>query len=413
MYKYKTSVVVTKQIKPKIAEVNVSDIAMIDLYNDTIKTYVLADDILRSKEVILDLNSIKDKYINCKQKVKDVLINENFISTVDRMPTEVYMAKYRDAYATGYKVKVGNKDYAYPDTYPEELLPDLILTRPSYATNMAMIHTHGLVSLNGFLRPTDASRYKNEAYVLNGGKALRYSNINMLGILGFHDIAPIHKYLISKDDITKNHASLDFNNTIFIKTKEDISNKSVILSLAGYMVYEYPGVFFKYSSNLLCLKLNKLHLLEKILECRKYVDLSSICLDVSDNNIDMISTDNVLNDCTISNILTLDESFLAIIDTPELIYTKFQLQPSSIPGKYSYHCDPGIPMFMGYGKMVNYWVGHEDDGKWGINCEPTGYTNYYFQKTTNYYKQNIDDARVTTDTYDMEQPYFLQILSLR
>ena len=408
MYVYKSAKFIEKKLNPEIKEGDISSYKMMDIYSMFLKAYVLVYDDFTKKDIWLNLDCIKDKYILSEIKLKEVLSIERTIDETDYLPSKIKQAKYSDVYMSAYKVDLCSIERELDSSYPRDMLPDLVIYRPPYNTDLSLLHTHCLVTLNGYCQPTDASRVKNEAYVKGGAFVSYFANANQMGILSFADIGEITKEFIDDEKI---QTSEDSNTAFYIKTDTDLTDKTVMLSLGGYLIIPDNYTISTINSNLISLKLDNIQLLEKYLESRKYIDLSSLQLDESINNKDMINTEEFFSKETIISWLKMPQSFLVIVDAKELLFTRIYLRPGKLPGKYITYHKPFLPLIVGYGRMAEYWA-TKDDGQYCINTTITGYSNYTFKYTSDKYKKNIDDSRLPGDTYDMEHPYFLQILSI-
>ena len=411
MYKYKASVVITSTMQPTIRVEDLSELSMIEIYKRYIRAYVVAEDTISSREVIINLDVLKKEYNLSPYTLSKVLASIKTINTVDAIPTKVKVATYRDAFLSNYKVDLCNMMQELPENYPKKDLHDIVITRPLYHTDLTMLHTHCLLTINGLIHPSDASLSKNEAYIPKGADVLRYSNKNQLGILSFADIGEVKKYRIRDDDIMSSGEDVALLDKLYIKTKADLTDKTVFLSLGGYLIKQENGILEQINSNLICLQLHKLHLLEKYFDSKDLIDLSDLGLEQTDRDNDLINVKDLYSDKTIRAWLQLHQSFLIVVDAKDIIYNRIYLRPGKLPGRYiSYH-EPILPLMTGYGKLVEYWA-TEDDKQWNISTIPNGYNNYTFKNTTKYYAKNVTDSRLPSYTYDIEHPYFLQLLFL-
>lgn len=411
MYEFISSKVIEKKVYPSVIDLDISKHKMVDIYSMFVRSFVHVWNTITLRKEYIDLESIRDKYILSNLELERVLRIENNIDIYDKdIPTKVNMALYRDVYLSGYKVDLCKVGQQLPDNYPKSDMPDLVITRYPYNTDMSLLHTHCVVTINGYIQVTDASKEYNEAYVINGANNFRYGNDNHMGILSFYNLGRVKKIPI-KEDMIISAKEAKIQEKVYINTGVDLSHKTVFLSLGGYLIHEEVGVMYPAGDNMICLNLHRLQLLEKYFESRKYVDLSSLGLDVSDHNKEMINVEEFYSDKVLRKWLSLPQSFIIVLDAEDLIFNKIYLRPGKLPGKYITYHDPGLPLFTGYGIMQEYWVTKEHD-QYCISTMPTVHNNYTFRNTTDHYKCNVDDSRLTGDTYDMNQPYFLQILSL-
>ena len=62
MYKYKASVVITSTMQPTIRVEDLSELSMIEIYKRYIRAYVVAEDTISSREVIINLDVLNKEY---------------------------------------------------------------------------------------------------------------------------------------------------------------------------------------------------------------------------------------------------------------------------------------------------------------------------------------------------------------
>ena len=79
MYVYKSAKFIEKKLNPEIKEGDISSYKMMDIYSMFLKAYVLVYDDFTKKDIWLNLDSIKDKYILSEIKLKEVLSIDFFI----------------------------------------------------------------------------------------------------------------------------------------------------------------------------------------------------------------------------------------------------------------------------------------------------------------------------------------------
>lgn len=410
MYKFNSAQVIEKKLNPSIISLDISTYKMIDVYSMFLRVYIKAYNVLTAQEELIDIESIRDTYQTSTLTLSKVLERTDHLPQLDHIPTKVSSVEYADIYLSGYKVKPCIIGEDTPVGTPLNLLKDLVITKNYFNTDLSLLHTHSLLTLNGYIQPTDANVYKNEAYIVGGYDNTYYSHSNHIGLLSFLNLGSIDKYPIKDENIIYSKDT-DLVERLYIHLPTSIENKTVMLSLGGHLILPDQDTLYATNTNVVCLKPHKLNLIEKYLESRKYVDLSSLNMDISTNNPDMINIKQLYSNDTIKAWLQLPQSFIIVLDAKEVIYNRIYLRHGKLPGRYiSYH-RPTLPLILGHGRMAEYWV-TEEDGVYELNTLATGYNNYTHQYTTNKYKLNIDDSRISCDTYNMEKPYLLQILSL-
>lgn len=128
------------------------------------------------------------------------------------------------------------------------------------------MYEHCLVSLNGYFYPTDYDA--NNLYILNGGKSLLRSRRNQIGILSFQDVAKIEQLPVTKDMISKMGVDGKYANEVVFSIDPKYQNKSVILCLAGHLVFPNEHNFRKIADNDWLLSMSDLPIIERYFESK-------------------------------------------------------------------------------------------------------------------------------------------------
>ena len=90
-----------------------------------------------------------------------------------------------------------------------------------------------LISVNGLLHKADGS--VNGLYVRDGAKSSRIANKTNVGIISFKDVGEFDIIPINRNMIKQPSETLRLKEKIYLDLNTDLSNKTVLLSLGGYL----------------------------------------------------------------------------------------------------------------------------------------------------------------------------------
>lgn len=315
---------------------------------------------------VVSLEPLRLTYSQSLDYIQVVLngLGDTALPVVDFDPSSsIRYAKYSDARRVGYRVELANMGQNYPDNYPEEALMDVVLSRPTYNTDMALLHTHALMSVNGFYHMTATDNTK--AYILDGGKSYRVANKNHFGIWSFFDIGAVEKVPLDPLDIVPADPTKNLKDKIRFSVDVDLTGKSVFLVLGGYLVFQQDNIFTQVNDNSFLLDIKNLPHAARIMESDKFIDLSSLELTrpVDDNTT--YSVTEIFSDEVLRKYLTLSQSFLVVVDTPSLNVEKMELRETGTYSVFTTVQEPLYPLIIGNGRQIEYWR-KQEEGAWAL-----------------------------------------------
>ncbi len=404
MYVYSDSVYLTRSVgsqwqKDSDTEVHLENKSMFDIFANYSKIYLILSHTIIEGLKYVDMDVFKEQYSSSNLTLSELLVlnGSNTLEYVVSIPdTAIKYARYGDAFRAKYKIDTTIIGVSLPDNYPEEDKKDLVLQRPLYNTDMATIHSHCLVSVNGYFHMTDTDGTK--AYVYEGGNTLHKSKLNSLGILSFLDIGELTKIQLDPDRILAESEEGVLKDKIIFSVEEDLTNKSYILVLGGYLIFPSFNTFWQSGENTFSLDLNKLPYVERIFESDLYLDLSHLELEDHMIGEHVYSIPELWSDETIKKYMTMSQSFLVLVDIPNLYTEKVFLKNSNTPGFFTAYQDPVLPLFINYGKVAEYWKTFED-GYWAVTVNDSYLRNYIITQ------QNIQNLIGINDHLDPTKPF--------
>ena len=413
MYQYLRSVCMARSIGAQWREIDLSNALVFDIYATYWKIYHVVRTPFHTEDLYVDFNELRNEFSSYHDTLANwfTMIGNRTLPYVDSLPNhKLKFAKYSDGFFSGYRAEVCKVGFNYPRTIGREYLPDIKIDRPRYKTDMSLIHTHCMVSINGLYHLTDTD--DKYAYVYDAGRTNRLANQNQFGILSFLDIGEITKVPITPEMVGRVESHRPLKEKIRItlpsNTHINLDNQSVILILGGYMIFEQPHVFWRNSDNSFIIEITNLPYLERVIESQRYIDLSTLGLDKLMDRDDIFNMEQMYSDEVLRAYCSLSQSHIAIIDTPQLFTKRIYLRKTNSPGSYYCHQDPTYPLIAGQGKVLEYWK-KEEDRQWVMNVSDPYYKHYVFREEIENRLENITPNLTPYNLGQVTNGYMLEI----
>lgn len=409
MYQYRKAVCLSRSIGSQWKEEDIQNTLVYTVYDAYVKVYLVLYHPIIDQDVIVDMDILKSEYSSYNGTVLEMLvdIDNRTLETVDTLPdTTVKYAKYSDAIYAEYKIEPTIAGVITPENYPSTDYKDLKVTRPKYKTDMSLIHSHCLVSVNGYYHMTDTDG--STAYVYDGAVTMRKSKLAHMGIWSFLDIGPLTKIKLNKDNITPLSNDSALKDKITFTVDENLENKSYMLILGGYLILPDDEVFWRNGDNSFILDLNKLPYIERIYESGLSIDLTPLNLTDSTIAENLINTEEIWSDDVIKNYMTLSQSFLVIVDIPYMVSSKLHIRNSNLPGMFTAYQNPTYPLVVGYGRVAEYWK-IEEDGHWAVTVQDSYFRNYVLRTKPIKEWINVNNHLINNRIYEHGRGYLLEI----
>lgn len=410
MYTYRQSLALSRVYGSQWTHPDLSLTPLREIYQKYTKTYLKIHDSHTDTEVFMDLDTYRTELSETTLTVTEWLqaVSSVPLTTVEE-PAHYSLtgARYENGVQRGYKYDLCKIGFPYPGNMPIEDLRDLKITRPTYPTDLTLLHTHCLNTVNGYFHRTDTDG--SVAYVIDGGTTAMKARCSHTGILSFLDIGEIKQVKIEPENIVPLSEGDLLKEGILIRISEDITDKSVLFILGGFLIRPEPDVFYQVGENTWCLNLLGLPYFERILESQRHIDLSSMKLENADTSADdTYFQESALTDEAIMAYLTLSQTFFAIIDTPEIFFNKINVRTSNIPGMITAYDEPTAPLIMGYGKVIEYSK-IEESTAWALRVADEWYVQYAWQTADMSSRQQLSSQYSTWKPYLRSQGYLLEI----
>lgn len=377
--------------------------------------YTLYDDVVIEVSSTLDtelkfvsLSLLKYKFVN-----KNLTIQQMLDSYTD-LPLEGLVTfnpnakhiSYSDALQAGYKVMTCKIGIHPTNPIPAESATDLLLLRPAYDTDVVSLNKYALITVNGYLHRTVTD--EEYLYVEKGAVSLHRSNNNNLGIISFREICSLKTIPITEQMLYKQDPELSYYKKAYINLNEDISDKTVLLSIGGYLYTPNDSSFLIVTDTSIAINLEASNYLEKLTESSTILNLDSVVpREFRDSKV--LSIPDVTSDEKIVSYLTLAQSFIIILDTTDIKFNKIKIESNNLPNIITTASEPIYPLVTGYGRLSEYWKVKEHD-QWTLNIMNNHAANYNLSYLTSDTVKIINDTQLPRDKFRQNKKHFLEIL---
>lgn len=313
-------------------------------------------------------------------------------------------AKYADAFHVGYKVAPMHLGSAPDAQYTLAEKTSLHLTRPD--TDYSLFQQSCLVNVNGFFHLVDTDTHG--IYVKDGMRSAFQSGQNQLGILSFRNIGVLKTIPIKPAMVYKQNDRQFYKDRCFVNLGIDVSNKTVLLVLGGYLHVLDRKTFFRVSNSAFCIDIGNYPLLDHFYESKRYLDFTSLALETTTRNSEQIDIDNFYSDAAILAYLTLSQSFFVVIDNPNVFVNKVPVHKTKLPNMFISHVKPEYPLIVGAGKLGNYWYSAED-GQYSLTCVDSLRKHRLYDTVDAAKQYSVSDSCVPGNPVVQSDAFFLEI----
>ena len=389
MFSFVKSLVIPNQPLSALKELDISTWQITDVLALYRKVFLILTNPALTGVVTVDLDDLLDVTQNANQTVLQALTDLGSRAVAyspGTISVQTNSVKFTDLFRAGFDpIPV---DMLSPDSQKSIYdSPDVVLSRPGDDPNF--IFRKLLVCVNGFFHYTDCDGTR--VFVQGATRSLIKSDRNRIGAMSFGDVANITLHKLSDAQISGAGQGSLYTRT-YIDLQQDMSGKTAMLVVGGYIYFMDGQSFWQVNDSIYGIDFTKVPYVERHLESRQYLDFTSLGLSVNTNNPNMIDLAELTSDAVVRKLLKHDQSFVVVVDKPNLFFDKTQLESSNFPYLYTSYFEPIVPIFYGYGRCGNYWKTREDK-RWCVNI-PDSVTRDFL-----YTRSLARQSGIITDTY--------------
>lgn len=327
--------------------------------------------------------------------------------TIDEIPEyETVRAVFTDAFRAGYKLQVARPGSHWTSSASAAERTEVQISRPG--TNMEYFVKHCMVSINGYFYPIETDG--TLTYVPNGGKNSYATRRNQCGILSFEKVGELTQVPIIPANVRPATIGGQLRYRCHVDLPDvDLTNKSVLLVMAGHLHFIGDGVFWPVSNNTFCIDMEKIPSLERFYESRKFLDYSKMTLtDWIDKEV--INIEDFYSDAKFMHYIAHEQSFFVVVDTPRLTKAKMHIRGFQMPGLFISYKEPNELLVTGTGRVAEYWKVHED-GEWRVTVADSYRANRVFNSTpTDNPNAMVSGNNIPYRTYFNSRAHLLDII---
>lgn len=389
------------------ASVDISGLTFAQLFSQYTRVLAILTNPFIDGKVCLDLANIQMKVGDSNVTFADFLTTNgnNTLPTTTTIPVlNPQYVKYKDAFRAGYKVSPAGPTQAPDAQLPISEKTHLYLSKPN--VDFRNFLKYCLVSVNGFIHRVDADQ--NGAWVIDGTKSLWKSNCNQIGILNFQKVTSFSIVPVTPSMLYKTDTNQLYRNRMYVNLGQDISQKSVMLVLGGYLHVLDEKTFWRVSNTSIAIDFNNLPLFDRYHESLPYLDYSSMPFDTTPRNPTQINVDNFMQDANLIAYMQLSQTFFVIGDNPEIFKDYQQVETLPAPGILVSYVKAEFPLINGIGKVADYWATYEDK-QWALTVQDNRWHRRVYDTFNPQEIQGISDNRRSTDPVRFSRARFLKI----
>lgn len=224
-----------------------------------------------------------------------------------------------------------------------------------------LLHTHVLTSVNGFYHIN--TPYETGLLIPGGGRSHDISQKAEVGLLSFAGIGSLQQIPITDEMITRPSSSVLYTRSVYIELGIDITNKSVMLSLGGYLhINDRSYDIISLNPGVIRINMDKINLVDRVFEMQKYIDVSDFKLSRSIQRPNTISVPELEGETQALRFVKMSQSFVVVVDAVNLHVDMLQVTSTKLPGVYEHMGEPRYPLQSNTKRQMEYFRKNE----WGF-----------------------------------------------
>lgn len=386
----------------KWVSVDVSSILVSVLFRQYKKlVVVLQDNVVTENVINVNLDALRATYSQYANTLAVLIqsLGDGFAyQTLDALPnSQVGYVTYNHAYLAGYKSNLAKAGINYEPGNDPELLTDVILTRPDIEMDAQGLFDYCLPSVNGFFHQFDFDG--NNIFVKDGGVTVKKTNNNQVGLYNFKALSKLDVVPITDEKLSIPEGFSLIKDRVRITLPDTYNVKSFFLVVGGYAIWPQTDVLWQDTSRSFILNLSRLPILERILESREYIDISPLELPVTDTAPNAIFLEALYSDEVLRKYLCLSQSFIVLIDSPNLFVNRIKVRAFREPGLFSSLTEPKYPLFLGTGRVAEYWK-ERDGERWALTFTDN------FRRMYQHYYEKLINLNLVQGQLRFDSPYY-------
>lgn len=313
---------------------------------------VIKDLLSDEAEVVINLNDYREEINTLDLTIQQWLDAKSSVPliTSNKVPGNEYRyVTCGDIQYQGFSLLPGNAKLSADkqDKLTTTGAPDLRVQKTLLSqVNYGLLQTNCLWTVNGYLTRSVAT--EDCLYLLNAGRSFNvYDNIHV-GYLNFTTLSKLSTYPLTKDQIK--YQNIDGKIQALIKTNLDFTNKQVWMSIAGQLYL--TDIVRPRGKDSLRVDLSMVDLMSKIYTAKNYINLDGVL----DQERAIVDKDYFRTEEFIVNLLTHHNTFLIVLDNPNLSVEVKPIVTYQFPFTYYTEETLKIPLLLASGSLPKYFT---------------------------------------------------------
>lgn len=356
MYQYVSATAKPRGKNQTWKPVDLSLVTLSALFNNYVDGHlVVVCPTLGLQNRYIDLNALRSasvRYLNISLEDWLSSVPDGQLPELSSLPTyTTSVAMYADAWQQRFKIR--KVVSSHPDTprLPDEHYDDLLIHK-TYI-DPTELQTKALVTVNGLLHRTEP--YGEESILVKQG-AMQPDPVagNDVGVWSFVAIGALNQLPITPD-MRVNFAGTDPTKMVYLSIGESLVNKSIMISLGGYLHVEDRVIdVISEENGIIRLDFTDMDWVTRYFEVRDRLAIPLYSQAESRNRPGALSVPNLRTIGFIEALLEHPLTFLIIVDTPHLCFETSPIGETTTPGVYEHPTEPIYPLRTQTGRISEY-----------------------------------------------------------
>lgn len=270
-------------------------------------------------------------------------------------------------------------EICYPDGEPAATrdMVDLILTKDHI--NHADLQRFVLVSVNGFYHLAVPNGIALQ--VRQGAKSVDICGQNAVGLTSLREVGEVQQLPVLPANVYKLSPNQPYKNAMYIDTGIDLTGKSVMVSIGGYLHVEDSVIdIVTPSTGLIKVTFSHLNLVQRYFEMKRYLDVSPLQLTTSRVRPNAVAVEELYSDDVLLRLMQMAQSFVIVVDSPMLHVETSRVGTTGLLGIYEMEQTPLYPLRFPTGRIMEYWR-RKEAVRWAINTGDNRVPSYLMHTT--------------------------------
>lgn len=403
MYQLISSMGIASEFNGVYHEIDIGDTPMYSIFNTYTNVLCTLVRLTDNIEVSLDLYALPVGVRLLSQTLKQWLVsNGNKTLPTTDIPEITYEhAKFRDLWEWGFSAKMIARDI-HPDyEVADDQKVDVLLFKEG-ADYRGMCENF-LFTVNGFVHQAD---YIDQGVVLKDAHLSKLvANNTHLGGIDFSGLGGLTIVDITDEMIYKRYDGQPFNQALYIRLPEPVSNRIPMLVLGGYL-HALDDTYSMVSDDVMKIDFSRYPWIQRYMTLVQQLDLTELGIEPEINGT--YSIEQIASDAVILKLLAMSQTFVVYVNTDELRRGTVAIHHAGLPGVYQSVVKPFAPMVIDDGRMTEYMISTEH-GKYAIRAEHY-LSDFRVLETTQYlaYSQTAP-LNVSERPKEFAHAYFLML----